>query len=416
MMLLDPDRPAALEMWTAAQAGLDRERAEAAMRRRLEERYTEGLELMGEGKWEQALAALEEVTKGDPDSQDVQEKLAQARDELQRAQWYDEAIAHGEAGHWAEACRTWMNVLRGHLDYRDGDAALRLLDAVGGLLSQYDTLRKQLAQQPDLNQVREALALYDTLAAAIDAQDWSHAVTVGEELLALEPDMNHPQVWLSRAREELANRIVWEKDGKEMVRVAAGAFLYFEEKEEVELPEFWIDRTPVTNAEYGQFVAATDHRPPRHWKRKVPPEEIADHPVVDVSWREAAAYAAWAGKRLPSDEEWEKAARGTDGREYPWGEWELGRCNSAEHGIRGTTPVGQYSPGGDSPYGCADMAGNVWEWTASGIETAYGNEKILCGGSWREDASGVRLDSYHTRPPGDRLVSVGFRCAAQRGG
>ena len=164
-----------------------------------------------------------------------------------------------------------------------------------------------------------------------------------------------------------------------MVCVPAGKFLYGDDKREVELPDFWIDKAPVTNGEYARFVAETQHEPPRHWKGKTPPKQIADHPVTWVSSREAADYAKWAGGRLPTEEEWEKAARGTDGREYPWGEWAEGHCNSKEAGIGGTTPVGKYSPQGDSPYGCQDCAGNVWEWTASEHEQGG---RVVRGGSW----------------------------------
>ena len=118
-------------------------------------------------------------------------------------------------------------------------------------------------------------------------------------------------------------------------------------------------------------MAATGHEPPSHWGGKAPPDELRDHPVVYVSWRDCVAYAEWAGVRLLTEQEWEKAARGIDGRVYPWGdEFDSARCNTYESGIGATTPVGRYSPGGDSPCGCADMAGNVWEWTASNVGRA----------------------------------------------
>jgi serine/threonine protein kinase len=255
-----------------------------------------------------------------------------------------------------------------------------------------------------------------------------------------------PEKQPRRSVRQTPDTILWERDGKLMVRVPAGQFLYRDEKKEIELPEFWIDKTPVTNGEYARFVEATGHEPPEHWeglyrrrkkpfltgeysrlwkppttsrrntgdglyrRRKTRPEEIADHPVVDISWRDAAAYAAWAGKRLPTEEEWEKAARGTDGREYPWGDWEEGRCNTHEAGIGGTTPVGQYSPGGDSPYGCVDMAGNVWEWTTSMWEPGS-SRRVVRGGSWFRNRQGARCAS-RWRIPGGSFDYYGFRCVS----
>jgi len=198
------------------------------------------------------------------------------------------------------------------------------------------------------------------------------------------------------------------KDGKEMVRVPAGKFLYGDDKREVELPGFWIDRAPVTNAEYARFVAKTEHKPPKHWEGKTPPEEIAGHPVTFVSWHDAVAYAAWAGGRLPTEEEWEKAARGTAGREYPWGEWAEDHCNSREAGIRSTMPVGQYSPRGDSPYGCVDMAGNVWEWTASRYEPGSG-DRVVRGGSWSRGRRGARCAYRGRSAPDDFYYYAGLR-------
>jgi formylglycine-generating enzyme required for sulfatase activity len=207
------------------------------------------------------------------------------------------------------------------------------------------------------------------------------------------------------------DRLIWVQDGKEMVRIPAGKFLYGDEEEERQLPEFWIDKTPVTNAEYARFVAATDRVPPDHWERsKDPPNDIADHPVTYVSWHDARAYAKWAGKRLPTEEEWEKAARGTDGRGYPWGEWAEGRSNTVETGIGTTSTVGQFSPKGDSPYGLQDAAGNVWEWTASEYAPEYAPAgRVLRGGSFGYYRDGARCACRGCDDPFDRYGSQGFR-------
>lgn len=407
-MQVDRTHPDALEMMAEATAGLQRESAEEAARRQRALRYEEGEQALAAGQWPAASAAFEEVAAGNPDFRDVQEKLAQARDELQRAEWYDEAIGHGEAGRWAEACRVWVNVLRGRLTYRDGDAARRLLDATEGLLEQYEQIRQR----------SEALELYDALARAVDKEDWETVVEVGERLLQLAPDLDWPPAKVARAHDALKRRtavvgdsMIWEQDGKEMVRVPAGEFLYGDEKEKRELPEFWIDKTPVTNAEYARFVAATGHKPPEHWKGKTPPKKIADHPVVYVSWRDAVAYAEWAGKRLPTEEEWEKAVRGTDGRKYPWGdEFDSSLCNTDKSGIGTTTAVGKYSPAGDSPYGCVDMAGNVWEWCADWYDEDE-NYKVLRGGSWQYGPNFARCATRDWDRPDNASYFIGFRCA-----
>jgi formylglycine-generating enzyme required for sulfatase activity len=232
-----------------------------------------------------------------------------------------------------------------------------------------------------------------------------------------------------------SRRRIWPKDGKEMVLVPEGEFMYGESNKQWVLPAYWIDKTSVTNAEFECFVQETGYRttaettgtgcanirgkwedvPGADWRHPSGPVSgvllnKADHPVVQVSWEDANAYARWAGKRLPTEQEWEKAARGADGRKYPWGDQEPSRdlCNfNMNEG--GTTPVGKYSPQGDSAFGCVDMSGNVWEWTSSEAE---GGGRVLRGGGWSHPAEYVRLVLRSVHDPDDRYDTDGFRCAA----
>ncbi|MEW5956100.1 MAG: ATPase, T2SS/T4P/T4SS family [Chloroflexota bacterium] len=126
-------------------------------------------------------------------------------------------------------------------------------------------------------------------------------------------------------------------------------------------PAFYMDRYPVTNTAYELFLKdVADFEPPAHWRGRAAPPDLLDHPVVRVSWGEAQAYATWADKRLPTAREWQRAAGGQPGQRYPWGyHFTPGCCNTREAGTGGTTPVGRYSPGADSPAGVVDMAGNI---------------------------------------------------------
>jgi formylglycine-generating enzyme required for sulfatase activity len=193
------------------------------------------------------------------------------------------------------------------------------------------------------------------------------------------------------------------------------------------LPDYHTARTPVTNAQYAAFVQAAGHKPPDHWEAKKPPRRKEDHPVVNVSWDDAMAYCEWlaevTGKpyRLPSEAEWEKAARGTDGRKYPWGnKWDTKRCNVSQDFKGGTTRVGACRQGA-SFYGLLDMAGNVWEWTLSlyrpypyqsddGREDPHaGDNRVLRGGSWYGPQRYARVSSRIYYRPGSFNDHAGFR-------
>lgn len=173
----------------------------------------------------------------------------------------------------------------------------------------------------------------------------------------------------------------------------------------------YMDRYPVTNQAYELFLAHRPGRePPPQWRGRLAPERLRDHPVVGVSWEDAQAYAAWAGKRLPTAAEWRRAAGIQDGRRYPWGDaFSPGCCNTREAGLGTTTPVTEYSPQTDSPYGVADMTGNVWEWLddAAGPD---GQSRLLCGGAWYYSADFARIDyDRFWRQADHRGDVVGFR-------
>ena len=147
---------------------------------------------------------------------------------------------------------------------------------------------------------------------------------------------------------------------------------------------------------------------PEYWTD--PKWNKADHPVVGVSYFEAEAYATWAGKRLPTEQEWEKAARGTDGREYPWGnDFDTTKCNSYESGITATTAVTSHEEG-ISPFGCFDMAGNVWEWCSSWYYQSL-NQRVIRGGSWSSVAVDLRSSGRNRLTTFVRDLTIGFRLA-----
>jgi formylglycine-generating enzyme required for sulfatase activity len=195
----------------------------------------------------------------------------------------------------------------------------------------------------------------------------------------------------------------------------------------VNLDAFWIDKTEVTNAQYQKCVEAGACKEPTCWDKG--DLNGVDQPVVCVTWDDAQTYAAWAGGRLPTEAEWEKAARGTDERLYPWGD-EAADCDKANFkGCMGrTVTVGSY-PDGASPYGALDMAGNVWEWVADWYDEGYyqdsptrnpqgpnsGERRALRGGSFDMSESRLRNAFRIGNMPAYSNWDLGFRVVVTTG-
>jgi len=248
----------------------------------------------------------------------------------------------------------------------------------------------------------------------------------------------------AEAEVQLPPRVIWEPDGKEMILIRGGTCTVGRDDgpenarpaHRVQLDAFYIDRFPVTQGEYQRFVLETRHPAPCYhvdwvntdeynWDPETgaPPMDKIDHPVVLVTWGDACAYANWARKRLPTEAEWERAARGPEGWRWPWGnEFVRGYCNTYGLGIGRTTAVYRFTPQGDSAEGVSDMVGNVWEWTSSlywpyPYDADDGREdpsaegwRVLRGGSWFND---LTVASATARLDGDFVfyTNVGFRCA-----
>jgi formylglycine-generating enzyme required for sulfatase activity len=236
------------------------------------------------------------------------------------------------------------------------------------------------------------------------------------------------------------------KDGKVMVYIPAGEFLLGspendpladdDEKPQrpIFLDAFWIDKTEITNTQYQLCVSDGLCPPYRPQGRRF---EDDHQPVVGVDWFQAVSYCEWSGGRLPTEAEWEKAARGVDGRIYPWGnEFDGSRLNSCDvnciadwknrridDGYGYTAPVGLF-PAGASPYGVLDMSGNVWEWTADWYAADYyslassqnppgpssGEQRVVRGGSWYYYGTNLRVPNRHRDSPHYRYDNIGFRC------
>lgn len=312
-----------------------------------------------------------------------------------------------------------------------------------------DQLRRLCYDEPDFRPVYERLA---QSTGKVDIIDWllEHAERTLQldRLLAVVKEYNpakynqHQPYRLDTPEAPAASSFIRQPFEPEMILITAGTFImgsdpkqdeYAREDEQpyhrLYLPDYYLAKSPVTNAQYLAFVQSTRHWPPAHWEGRKLSKGREDHPVVNISWNDAIAYCRWLAKVtgqpycLPSEAEWEKGARGSDGRLYPWGnQWDRQRCNSREGGSLDTTPVGAY-PGGASPYGLLDMAGNVLEWTRS-LHAPYpydpkdGREdlevqeaRVLRGGSGGDNRFTVRCALRLRHDPIIRYEARGFRVA-----
>lgn len=225
------------------------------------------------------------------------------------------------------------------------------------------------------------------------------------------------------------------KDGAPAVLIPAGSFVAGDDenapRREIFVEPFYLDTYEVTVGRYAGFLKATGNvRPPEEWET-VDLKNGADLPVVGVDWQDANGYCQWAGRRLPTEAEWERAARGTDERKFPWGN----ELPSSEHArFAQKSPSGVYHggvarvgthPKGASPFGIQDMAGNVWEWVADWFSESFpsaerrnpkgpssGTDKVVRGGGWYDQADRLVITKRMHANPDQRDNSIGFRCAA----
>lgn len=343
----------------------------------------------------------------------------------------DEARAFAQARQWEPAIQAFRKALGLRLDAgldkeltqakealeAERDAAYRQLSDEAQKLAQADqydeAVRKlekalPLAREPD--RVQKRLEEYRAHATAIDKAVTNLLSSAGRQLekkrfrkardeaqqiLRWKPDQREAKELLVRANEALAL--------ENMVLVPVGTLI-------VPAAEraFYIDRTEVTNRQYEEFLRATGRRPPPFWEFGINEASWPDLPVTGVTLEEAIAYAAWAGKRLPSPFEWVRAARGAEDWAYPWGAAaESTAANSRDSGRRKPAAVGSF-PRDRSPFGSMDLAGNVSEWTVQGAGDA--REGILMGGSFLYWLQDFPIDRHVPEDPFVQLADVGFRC------
>ena len=321
--------------------------------------YRPGAAALSQGDWpaaRSALAALNAYESGYKDAF-----------ELERQSYLRPAQQALEAGQWEVVRAT----LEPWLKHNKSDR--RALELAGE--SYYQPAQQALAKKDHTARLSRLIAATNYKPSIPDAQQ--------------------------RLQNEVQSLLDW-------VTIPDGEFLYGDNKARIYMPGFRISRTPITNAQYKIFTDATGREQPSHWSNGRILAAQENHPVVNVSWDDAQAFCGWAGVRLPTEQQWEKAARGTDGRTYPWGnQAPSGDLCNFNNIVGGTTPVGQY-PQGASPYGLLDMAGNVFEWCENLYE-GQSNVRVIRGGAYNMDASRVGCAFRYGFDQNYRNEHFGFR-------
>jgi formylglycine-generating enzyme required for sulfatase activity len=443
----EPDYVETKRLLVRAESEIEREQRERVERQRQEQiarLYEEAQGLARVGQWRQALAKLDQVRTVDPQFPDPKGIAAQAQAEVAReeeearrqkelAALYAEAVRLLRAGQYQAALDKWDQVRAQDPQYPDRDkvqatAGQKLAAPVKAAPPQHDTPKAVQPRRAPLP------AWFGPAAGAAGVL----LVIVVVVIVALGGAGGGKATPTDTPRPTVPVTV--------MVYVPAGTFTMGSDDSDpdatedekpqhtVYLDAFWIDRTEVTNAQYRRCVDDGACRSPSKTSSDTHDSyygasKFDDYPVIWVDWEQANAYCTWAGKRLPTEAEWEKAARGTDRRIYPWGEGI--DCNHANYGgcAGDTAQVASY-PQGASPYGVLDMAGNVWEWVADWYAEDYyanspdrnpqgpgsGERRVLRGGSWLGDERVVRAALRSSGGPSLARGDLGFRCARSGSG
>jgi serine/threonine-protein kinase len=257
---------------------------------------------------------------------------------------------------------------------------------------------------------RDGRILYSVieLLLALDGISWSDLVD-RQEFDSLKT-VKELDGFLSEVSNPEAVKLSNVKRWGEMVTISEGKFIYQDEvddEDHIFLKEYSIMKFLVTNALYKEFD-------PNHKLRFPKYSYLEDHPAIGINFYEAVVCSLWLGRRLPTEKEWEKASRGTDGRDYPWGEamgYQNEYANSCDFMIGRTSSVAEFEQG-LSPFGCFDMAGNVWEWCVQLYSKGHTTQRVVRGGSWLNYMVHSKCTYRNTFDPDERYPATGFRCVS----